>query len=154
MTGIKETGRKKKLDRIDSSWREEFRTLLPQIMESLGDGNAEIRLAVEELGIFEDKTVAPPLVAIWKYEDDDVQKTAERILDQIDPSWRAALGAHLPNLISALKDEHPNCRKTAAGLLGVFGDERATEPLIAALKDEDEDVCSGPRNILALTFPI
>jgi ATP-dependent DNA helicase RecQ len=46
--------------------------------------------------------------------------------------------AHVPELIAALKHENGNVRRIAASALGKLGDERAVEPLMGLLMDEDK----------------
>lgn len=46
-------------------------------------------------------------------------------------------------LIQELKDENSYVRWRAAETLGKIGDSRAVDPLIAAMKDKDEEVRMG-----------
>lgn len=46
----------------------------------------------------------------------------------------------VPRLITTLEDENPRVRKLAAVALGMIGDERAEQPLIALLSEKDKEV--------------
>jgi len=53
----------------------------------------------------------------------------------------------VPNLIAALKDEHPNIRVSAARALGAIGDVSALPALEEALKDKTETKVNAPTTV-------
>ncbi|MDI6874331.1 MAG: HEAT repeat domain-containing protein [Actinomycetota bacterium] len=86
---------------------------------------------VVELG----RHAVPPLVALIRSCSDEVlRERAVRALGRIrDPSTFRVMA-------EAIQDIHPLVRKAAAWSLGQAGRRKAVEPLIAALKDPDDEV--------------
>ncbi len=118
--------------------------------------------AAGALGQIGDARAVKPLIAALKDRDMNVRRAAAGALGEIgapaigplvaalgDRDGEAAAGAlgeigapAVKPLIAALgsPDLSIGVRKTVAGALGQIGDARAVKPLIAALKDRDEDV--------------
>jgi HEAT repeat protein len=105
------------------------------LIVALKDENEPVRyFSAEALGKIRDPRAVRPLIAALNDKSETVHRLASVALDKIGASG-------LEPLIAALKDENLAVRGYAARALGKIGDARAVQPLIAALKnDEDEGV--------------
>ncbi|MFX0196722.1 MAG: HEAT repeat domain-containing protein [Candidatus Hodarchaeota archaeon] len=105
------------------------------LIAALQDPNHIVRwnaaLALGEAG---DERVTLPLLEILEDESKDVREMAEWALVELS-------GKIVPSLIEILT-QHPDwwIRREAARILGLIGDERATEPLLQALSDRSERI--------------
>jgi HEAT repeat protein len=71
-----------------------------------------------------------------EHPDPRVRRAVALRLADIGEPARSAIG----ELLDLLGDDEPRVRTAAARALGVLGDERAVDPLIAALVDRDQEV--------------
>ena len=86
-----------------------------------------------------------PLIAKLTGNDHDSRKKAADTLVKIGPS---AVGAAIEALKVVLRDDIPLGQERAIELLGRIGDARAIEPLIGALRDDNDDVREEAANVL------
>jgi len=113
---------------------------LPDLIQ-LGSSDGIVRLrAAEALGKLGDARAVEPLITALRDDHAGVRRSATRALGQI---WQ------LPDL-TQLGSSDGTMRSKAALILGELGDARAVEPLIAALKDEHENVRSEATLALGL----
>ena len=114
---------------------------VPLLITALGDEDWKLRAsAAEALGKIGDPRAAQPLIAILVDSQWDVRSAAGKALDKI--------GARaFDPLVAALKNGGAlgaaGVRYYAAKALGQIGDARAVEPLIAALKDDEDSYLRG-----------
>lgn len=105
------------------------------LIAALQDPNHIVRWnAALTLGEAGDERVTLPLLEILEDESKDVREMAEWALVELS-------GKIVPSLIEVLT-QHPDwwIRREAARILGLIGDERATEPLLQALSDRSERI--------------
>ncbi len=138
------------------------------LINALGDEGNDVRYAAAwALGKTGNERAVEPLIRVLSDDDPWVSESAIRALGVIGDE-RA-----VEPLIKALGDEDANAvaawwgsasgaaatvgrpppprvpvRESAAGALGKIGDARAVEPLIKALRDDNEDVCSSAAEAL------
>lgn len=95
---------------------------------SYRDTRSEVVSALGKIG---DARAIEPLVDVIEEEPG-----AKEALGKIDPNWRTSAIAQnaVPRLISKLGHEQELVRTRAAEVLGMIGDPRAVEPLVAALR--------------------
>ena len=105
------------------------------LIAALQDPNHIVRWnAALALGDAGDERVTMPLLKILEDESKDVREMAEWALVELS-------GKLVPSLIEVLT-QHQDwwIRREAARILGLIGDERATEPLLQALSDSRERI--------------
>lgn len=110
----------------------------PLVATLKSGGFLEREHAAEALGQIGDKRAVEPLITAFRkiVQDQRVREAAAKALGEFGSSV-------VEPLIAALKDENRVVRKLAAEVLGHIGDERAVEPLIAALKPGQYHISSG-----------
>jgi HEAT repeat protein len=128
------------------------------LIGALRDDNGHVReSATASLGKIGDKRAIPPLVSMLA--DDGVrskkqaaaslmelgdERGVEILLSSADEEELATLVERgidvVPPCLAALENDDANRRRTAAWILGRFGDERAVVPLIKLLNDNHEHV--------------
>jgi len=147
-----------------------------KIAEDLLDGDAEVRLlAASELGKLANPAAVPVLMEAARFED--VELTAEIVNALINLEDKKAVGLFKelashpnhrvrmaclrglyklaqdddagPTLITALRDEHPEVRRTAVSFLGWKDYADAVPALIQCLRDDDASVRKGAVAALA-----
>lgn len=116
----------KYIDKIESS--EDIRRL---ILEFKDKDSREIEQAVSAFGKLGEPLIEP-LIDALKDEDKDIRYMAARTLEEIG-------NQAVEPLISVLGNNQSKVRVCAAETLGKIGDPKAIEPLIATLKDEEEE---------------
>ena len=85
------------------------------------------------------KSTIPVYLRLLVDENAEIRQNAGQILSmRLDDYWKESEAAKnsVPLFISALKSNDPGVRSSAAKVLGEIKDDRAIEPLIAALEDE------------------
>ena len=121
----------------DADAQEVDSEIVPKLMNTLGDPNAEVRLAVVgAIGDLDDPRAVQALIRILRDDPvDEVRSAAAWALGEIEDP------AAVPALMEALRnDACEETRKNAAWALGQIEDARAVEALGAALGDENMDV--------------
>ncbi len=138
------------------------------LIHSLGDEEADVRAnAAEALGLIRDARAVEPLIALLQDEYAFIRREAISALEQMhteraveglkqafrDEDWDVRSDAllalknlgvsSLEPLVAALQDGNGLIRKWAAGSLVELKDERAVEPLLAALRAGDLEVVAG-----------
>ena len=131
---------------------------ITQHIKALRDENWRVReKAAEALGKSGDARAIEPITAMLQDSVKDVRQAAAKALDRLGwhpmrdengasywvtkNEWAACIEIGAPavqSLIIALGDHNWRTRRGAAVALGKIGDARAVEPLISALKNEDE----------------
>ena len=83
-----------------------------------------------------------PMIPLLIDKNPSMQKHAEAILNEIDPTWYDSKYTRnqIPKFIEALKDEHLIVREKAIEILGKIKDSRAVDPLIDTLKDKEQHI--------------
>jgi HEAT repeat protein len=121
---IDETVRRRAMLALGQMWQ------IPEVV-GLADGGAEVRRrAAVSLADLGDGRVVEPLLAALRDGDEQVRRNATVSLGRI---WA------MPDLV-ALGDDNEWARQRTALTLGKLGDKRATQPLLAALRDSDQKV--------------
>lgn len=114
------------------------------LIATLKDESPDVREgAALALGKIKDSRAVEPLIAVLRGKD---LKDKDKYLTEIDSSIQvsaafalAAIGAPaVVSLIAALNDEDPDVREGAARALGKIKDSRAVEPLVTALKNDND----------------
>lgn len=84
------------------------------------------------------KSTIPVYLKLLVDEDATIRNNADQIIMGLDNYWKTSEIAKnsVPIFISALTSNDPGVRSSAAEVLGEIKDDRAIEPLIAALEDE------------------
>lgn len=125
----------------------DYADALPKWLKLLEKGNTqEKKLALRNLWPLEypelrkDHSVFDPVIhALLKDREPSVREAAAHVLRQIGDYSKGCCKETkiVPALINALEDKNPRVRGEAALALGYYKDERAVEPLIKTLKDQD-----------------
>jgi HEAT repeat protein len=122
----------------------------------IGDASAVMQLVAElkayhnwdreaaavALGTIGDTRAIKPLVAALCDNNDEVRQAVAEALGKIDPNWKKSKAAKemIRVCVVALNEKEGEARPEAASALGWIGEAEVVEPLIAALKDEDDKV--------------
>ena len=121
----------------DGGEQEPDPAIVPKLVETLSDPDAEVRLAVVgAIADMDDPRAVQALIRILREDPvDEVRAAAAWALGQIEDP------AAVPALMDALRDDAcEETRKNAAWALGNIEDARAVEALGAALGDENQEV--------------
>lgn len=113
------------------------------LIAALKDSHQYVRLAViEVLGKIGDERTAEVLIAALSDEEASVRFAAVMALDSGD---FPVVAQAVEPLIAFMTNESEKafCRGFAARALGKIRDQRAVEPLLAALKSDDLDLCKA-----------
>ena len=115
-----------------------------------GDRGSRER-AARSLGDIGDRRALEPLISVLCHWDAGVRHAASEALNKISWDWPHSEAAvrQVPEFIAALKDKNREIRSAAAEVLARLGDDRALEPLIAALHDEAPSVYQSVVEALA-----
>ena len=133
------------LNKITPDWpqSEAVTQQVPEFIEALQDDDRDVRQATAEaLAYFRDPRSVEPLIALLRDKDSRVRETAVEALEKVAPNWPQSEAAthQVPEFIVVLQNGELRLRFISAVVLGVVRDNRAIEPLIAALRDKDSHV--------------
>ena len=107
---------------------------VPALIAALEDSESKVcQEAAEALGRIRDPKAVPSLAGLLNSHDDDLREKAIGALVQIGPP-------SINQLIGVLQLSPFYSRQAATKALGLIGDARAVDPLLAALKDPDYSV--------------
>jgi HEAT repeat protein len=110
---------------------------VPPLVAALNDDDWRVRdRAAKALGLLNDSRAVCPLINALGDKDGRVRERATEALHHLSAST-------FDSLINALLCENGYIRAGAVKLLGMMGDSRAVEPLIAILGDENDSVRSA-----------
>lgn len=102
-------------------------TLLAILKSGHTAASANVSVALGKLG--DPRAVEPLICAMKRQNDDEPGLIARALVDIGEPA--------VEPLIIALQEGIPSVRASAAWALGEIGDDRAVEPLVAAMNDRD-----------------
>lgn len=123
-----------KLDVNDVQWEEEARRVVEPLTQALGDRTNDYRkMTATALGWTRDVHAVEPLIQALSEGRMDIRNAAAGALVTIGDMA-------VDPVIGALKHGMWIVRERAAWVLALIGNTKAVEPLILALKDEDNDV--------------
>lgn len=118
----------------DAPWREGARKSVGPLAQALHDKSSKYReMAATSLGWTGVEQAIEPLIQALADGDMDIRNTVARALGTIGE-------VAVDPLITSLTHPEWIVRERAAWVLGEIGNTKAVEPLIQALRDEDNDV--------------
>lgn len=158
-----------KESKLDANIRKEVSAILGNIgspalkplVAALNDSNNSVRVAVAWLlNSIGDASAVGPLFGLLRDSNNEVRLAAFGSLIGISLRMKneASFLQSMDMLITALKNNNKDVRRAAVQMLGILGDKRAIDPLLASFEEDDDDEVRanaiGSLNDLSVAIPL